>query len=412
MASQRQKMRIAAALVKIEEQKKRRRSLWTRDWILRRKEKGAFANLVQELIAEDPPGFQNYCRLSVTECETLLNLIGPQISKKNTRFRESISAKERLMVTLRFLATGDSYRTLMYEFRIADSTLSLLIPEVCKAIAGLRNQFIKLPATPEEWKIIADEFNKLWNFPHCIGALDGKHIVMQAPSNSGSFYFNYKHTHSIVLMALVDANYRVIYADVGANGRISDGGVFRQCSLHEQIESENLNLPRASPLAGRERNTPFVMVADDAFALSKTLMKPYPATGASGAHRIFNYRISRARRIVENFFGHIAQRFRILRKPLMVGPHSADYIVTAICVLHNFLRDRNSNICDFDSEDGETHELRGGSWRSEAAIENTYFPLQRGQNNSSARTPRQIRDEYKDYFISSEGEVPWQYKFI
>ncbi|GLH11498.1 Putative nuclease harbi1-like protein [Gryllus bimaculatus] len=150
---------------------------------------------------------------------------------------------------------------------------------------------VRLPATPEEWKIAADDLNKLWNFPHCIGALDDKHIDMQAPSNSGSFYFKYKHTHRIVLMALVDANYRVIYADLGAKGRISDG----ECSLHEQIENGNLNLPRASPLAGQKRNTPFVMVADDAFALSETLMQPYPATGSSGAHRVFNYRISRVR---------------------------------------------------------------------------------------------------------------------
>ena len=140
--------------------------------------------------------------------------------------------------------------------------------------------------------------------------MDGKHIITKQPVNSGSYYFNYKNSFSIVLLALVDANYRFIYIDVGCNGRISDGGVFRNSSLSLALSENSLNMPDPRIVDGDDSPLPYVVVADDAFPLKTYIMKPYSQRGLTPEKRIFNYRFSRARRIVENAFGILASRFR------------------------------------------------------------------------------------------------------
>ena len=119
-----------------------------------------------------------------------------------------------------------------------------------------------MPKNEENWKTIADDFYDKWDFPHCVGAIDGKHIVINKPHSSGSFYSNYKHTFSIVLMAAVDANYKFIYIDVGCNGRVSDGGVFRESSLGKAMEDKSLGVPKEEPLKGGVTDVPYVFVGD------------------------------------------------------------------------------------------------------------------------------------------------------
>jgi len=122
-----------------------------------------------------------------------------------------------------------------------------------------------------------------WNVPNCIGAWDGKHISLQAPINSSTEYFNYKSFHSIVLMACVDANYKFIWANVGAQGKISDGGVFWDTKFNNMMSNNLLNLPYECPLPGRVKPIPFVFLADNAyFPLGKNMTKPYPGLNQKG----------------------------------------------------------------------------------------------------------------------------------
>ena len=84
----------------------------------------------------------------------------------------------------------------------------------------------QFPSNEEEWKHIAQDFDTMWDFPNCLGAVDGKHVRIVPPADSGSYFYNYKGSHSLVLMAVVNAKYKFIMCDIGVKGRISDGGVF------------------------------------------------------------------------------------------------------------------------------------------------------------------------------------------
>lgn len=103
-------------------------------------------------------------------------------------------------------------------YRIA-STIYKVIQETCESIwKVLSPLYLKAPTT-EKWSEIAENFYNRWNLPNCIGALDGKHIRIQCPPNSGSEYFNYKKYCSLVLMTYCDANYCFTWVQVGDYGK-------------------------------------------------------------------------------------------------------------------------------------------------------------------------------------------------
>ena len=140
-----------------------------------------------------------------------------------------------------------------------------------------------------------------------MGAIDGKHIPIRPPG-TGSEYFNYKKTFSIILLAIVGPDYESIYADVGSNGRMNDSGVWNSSDLRKRIEDDDLGIPALTPLPFGCTRIPYVFVGDDAFALKTYMMKPYPQKDLTAEKRIYNYPHSRSRRISENLFGILANK--------------------------------------------------------------------------------------------------------
>ncbi|KAJ8884460.1 hypothetical protein PR048_016317 [Dryococelus australis] len=111
----------------------------------------------------------------------------------------------------------------------------------------------------------------------------------------------------IVMMAIADANYNFIYVDVGSQGRISDGGVFRRTELYSKLQNGDLDLRPDVVLPGIDENVPYVFLAGDAFPLQRNTMKPYPGTFEKNSpKRIYNHRLCRPRRVIENTSGIMA----------------------------------------------------------------------------------------------------------
>lgn len=262
---------------------------------------------------------------------------------------------------------------------------------------------------------IENTFMKLWNFPHVIGAIDGKHILIQCPFNSGTEFYNYKSHFSIVLLAAVDAEYNFLYADVGAQGRISDGGIMKNCTLNEMIEKNTLGIPPPTQLPHRERKIPYVFLVDSAFSMSENIMKPFAGVHPKGSkERVFNYRLSRARRVVENAFGILASVFRVFRKPMLLQPEKVQVITMAAIHLHNFLRRSNSSNHlyvpqgSIDIEDNSTGNIIPGKWRNDDTL-TSFLPIPVIPRRTAEKF-KQDREELSHYFLN-EGKLSWQDRY-
>jgi hypothetical protein len=146
-------------------------------------------------------------------------------------------------------------------------------------------------------------------------------------------------------------------------------------------------------------------------------MKPYPRSteNLNIVTRVFNYRLSRARNIAENTFGVMSAVFRVLRKPLLLLPEKVDHVVMAVCCLHNYIMSKKSTKHPetmFDRQSTETGIVEPGSWRGDGTPDNNMLPLGIVCSNNYSNEAKRIRDEFKEFFVTPHGEVPWQYSCL
>ena len=392
---------------------RRRRTCWVRPWLSaeRRLQFGHYDQLMRELRMEDQQSFFNFLRMPPEMFDELLNRVGPRIQKRDTIFRKALEPGLKLAITIRHLASGDRYSTLQYDFRIARNTICTFIPEVCHEIVQeLKDEVISCPTEPEEWRAISEEFQRRWNIPHACGALDGKHIAIRCPPKTGSLFRNYKGFFSIVLLALVDADYKFLWIDVGGYGSMSDAQIYNASELKECLEDGTIGFPEQGPMPNDDQDMPYFLLGDDAFGLRTYLMKPYSLRGMTKEQAITNYRISRGRRVVENAFGILAQRWQILLSTMMQGPDIVREITETCICLHNLMRERFAMLQNgqVDAEDDQ-HNIIPGQWRATANMHEVDNVV--GPNRDTIAAKKQ-REYLKLYFNSPAGSVPWQERMI
>ena len=248
--------------------------------------------------------------------------------------------------------------------------------------------------------------------------MDGKHVVMQAPAKSGSMFFNYKKSFSIVLLAVCNSNYEYIMVDIGESGRQSDGGTFANSNIGHVITNDLCDIPDPCKLDGSTFVAPYVFVADDAFPLRVNIIKPYSHNNLSLNEIVANYRISRARRTIENTFGIMAARFRIFRRPIVAKVSTVESITKACVAMHNYLikdrfSDGASRYCPARFIDQEVHNRRrDGLWRTVVQADTGLQAVGRVGSNNYSGCAKLVRDNFRDYFVSPDGAVPWQTEMI
>nr|CAI5845521.1 unnamed protein product [Callosobruchus analis] len=218
-----------------------------------------------------------------------------------------------------------------------------------------------------------------------IGAIDGKHVIIQAPANTGSLCFSYKKSFSVVLLALVSADCKFIVIDVGSYGKNSDGN--------------KLQIPSDKALPGTDIILPHVRIGDEAFPISVNLMRPYPVhqTANDEENHIFNYRLSRAHRVSENAFVLLTKKFRIHERMIGMTPDHVNTVIKAhMCF--NYLTD---DTCYWT--ENEQNDVREAS--------EVLRPLL-GIGGNNAQQALQVREHFKHYFTSPEDAVEWQLQAV
>ncbi len=292
------------------------------------------------------------------------------------------------------MGSGNSLTDTAERYSLGRSTVGYIVRQVCQVIwTVMREETLPPNISEDKWYEIADGFQKRTQFPHCIGAIDGKHIRIISPYHSASLFFNYKKFFSLVLLALADANYCFTYINVGAYGKDADPTIFEETTFFKALQQNQLNIPQSRPLPdGTSKLIPFTIVGDEAFSLSNHIMRPYAGKQLPMKKRIFNYRLSRARRNIECTFGILANKWRIFHRPMDTSVDVSETIVKACCVLHNYVRVRDG----YQFQD--TFDT--------AALEDI-TPTQ-DAGHASRGSANSIRDTLADYFMSNAGKLPWQ----
>ena len=270
--------------------------------------------------------------------------------------------------------------------------------ETCDAIVQvLQKQLIKLPKGDMLDQVI-EGFEFKWGFPNCVGAVDGTHIPVTPPSNCRTDYYNRKGSYSIIRQGLVDFKYLFTDIYVGWPGKVHDARVFRNSSIYTKGCQGTLFPPRPRNINGTD--VPLVILGDPAYPLLPWLMKPFPDNGRlSDGQKTFNYRQSRARMVIENAFGRLKGRWRVLLKkmeskkisndqeliqsdPISIDSIDISPIITrACCVLHN--------VCEIWGEEFQDVWLAGVN---ENVANNVHRRLDRDNN------AKRIRDAFVTHF--------------
>lgn len=190
--------------------------------------------------------------------------------------------------------------------------------------------------------------------------------------------------------------------DIGAEGRQNDGGVFKNSDVGRHFEESGFNLPNPTPVEIDGPTLPYVLLANEAFPLTSYMIIPYPRNDKLDLRKkVFNYRLNRARRVVESAFGILAARWRIYRRHIIANIANARKIIQATVALHNFII---TNEEKFLSKNIYTHITPANDNIVSQGFSS--LPVSRGRSINSGI---EVRNAYSEFFIGN-GALSFQWE--
>ena len=263
----------------------------------------------------------------------LCNTYGRFFTKSTTQLRMPIRPEKRIAVLLHWLAHASSFSELAALYAIGKSTVASIVH---KGISIFRARLVPAAIvfpTGRELEQVLTDFESLCGLPYCAGALDGTFMSLKKPTEFGDSYFCYKKFIAIIVLACVDARGIFTYINAGRPGSVGDSYTFRHSSLFQKIANGEW-LSHPPKMLGGVNVKPYI-VADAAFPLSATVMKCYDANQPS-QRRSFNYSLIRTRRVVEQAFGRLKGRWKIMDGRCSLNdPTFVRQVAVVCCALHN-----------------------------------------------------------------------------
>ncbi|XP_036410905.1 protein ANTAGONIST OF LIKE HETEROCHROMATIN PROTEIN 1-like [Megalops cyprinoides] len=264
----------------------------------------------------------------------LCNKLKPRLTRQDTHFRLALPLEKRVAVALWRLATNVEYRTISTLFGVGRSTVCKCVRDVCHAIVSLLKPLYLQQPSEQEMEDTARLFNTRWGFPHCIGAIDSLHIAIIAPSNNTADYWNSAGWLSVVLQGVVNGLGQFWDVCAGFPGSTEDVTILQNSTLWATASEGGLSPQPPRSFMGRPLR--YLLLGDAAYPLQSWLLKCYSDSGQlTPRQQAFNYRLSRARSVIENAFLRLKARWQCLHKRNDCSLDLLPTMILACCILHN-----------------------------------------------------------------------------
>lgn len=313
-----------------------------RPWTLRRPRFGWF-----ELMLEDESQsryWKEHFRMRKETFLRLVNLVSPEISRRNTRLRDAIPPAKRVAIALWRLAGGASFREVATHFDVGKSSCVTITKEFCRALNRFSRRFIKLPVNHRDTTRAIALFQDECKIPQAVGAIDGTHIEIVAPKNPFD-YFDRQHRYSVIMQAAAGENLMFLDTAIGYPGSMHDARVLRNSELFRKVENGNILREPVVNINGNDIRP--LLLGDGAYPLLPWLLKPYPNNIVlNPTQRRFNKVLSSARVTVERAFGVLKGRWRILLKRMGNRFINVPEVILTCCILHNFCQEAGEEFDD------------------------------------------------------------------